>query len=206
MNNQICTGILIRCSAPMTVLTMCRALCQVCCSSYLHLMFLTFLFRYSSVIKKSESVSHPVVVSDSETPWNVARQAPLPMEFSRQEYWICLQCRRHRRLRFHPRVGKIPWRRKWHSSILVWKIPWAEEPGGLRSMGSQNSGTLLKQLSTHTWAKHYYSSFTLHWSSKISHLSSQSSEPWSVWLHNQRSYAHTTPSHIKPESGTTLMS
>ena len=24
-----------------------------------------------------------------------------------------------------------------HSSILVWKIPWAEEPGGLQSMGSQ---------------------------------------------------------------------
>ena len=24
-----------------------------------------------------------------------------------------------------------------HSSILVWEIPWAEEPGGLQSMGSQ---------------------------------------------------------------------
>ena len=24
-----------------------------------------------------------------------------------------------------------------HSSILVWRIPWAEEPGRLRSMGSQ---------------------------------------------------------------------
>ena len=24
-----------------------------------------------------------------------------------------------------------------HSSILAWKIPWTEEPGGLRSMGSQ---------------------------------------------------------------------
>jgi len=23
-----------------------------------------------------------------------------------------------------------------HSSILAWKIPWAEEPGGLQSMGS----------------------------------------------------------------------
>ena len=27
------------------------------------------------------------VVSDSATPWTVARQAPLSMEFSRQEYW-----------------------------------------------------------------------------------------------------------------------
>jgi len=24
-----------------------------------------------------------------------------------------------------------------HSSILAWRIPWAEEPGGLRSMGLQ---------------------------------------------------------------------
>ena len=26
-----------------------------------------------------------------------------------------------------------------HSSILAWEIPWAEEPGGLQSMGSQKS-------------------------------------------------------------------
>ena len=24
-----------------------------------------------------------------------------------------------------------------HSTILAWKIPWMEEPGGLQSMGSQ---------------------------------------------------------------------
>ena len=24
-----------------------------------------------------------------------------------------------------------------HSSILAWEVPWAEEPGGLQSMGSQ---------------------------------------------------------------------
>ena len=47
-------------------------------------------------------------------------------------------------------VGQIPWRRKWpptpvflsgdplekematHSSILVWRISWTEEPGGLQ--------------------------------------------------------------------------
>ena len=27
-----------------------------------------------------------------------------------------------------------------HSSILAWKIPWTEEPGGLQSMGSQRAG------------------------------------------------------------------
>ena len=26
-----------------------------------------------------------------------------------------------------------------HSSILAWEIPWTEEPGGLWSMGSQES-------------------------------------------------------------------
>ena len=28
-----------------------------------------------------------------------------------------------------------------HSSILAWRIPWTEEPGGLQSMGSQRDTT-----------------------------------------------------------------
>ena len=28
-----------------------------------------------------------------------------------------------------------------HSSILAWRSPWTEEPGGLQSMGSQESDT-----------------------------------------------------------------
>ena len=35
-----------------------------------------------------------------------------------------------------------------HSSILAWRIPWTEEPGGLHSMGPQ-SRTQVNQLSTH---------------------------------------------------------
>ena len=27
-----------------------------------------------------------------------------------------------------------------HSSILAWRIPWTEEPGGLQSMGSKRVG------------------------------------------------------------------
>ena len=27
-----------------------------------------------------------------------------------------------------------------HASILAWRIPWTEEPGGLQSMGSQRVG------------------------------------------------------------------
>ena len=38
-----------------------------------------------------------------------------------------------------PWVGKLPPEKEMAtgSSILAWKIPWAEEPGGLQSMGSQ---------------------------------------------------------------------
>ena len=32
-------------------------------------------------------LGHPVVSDSFATPWTVARQAPLPMGFSRQEYW-----------------------------------------------------------------------------------------------------------------------
>ena len=41
-----------------------------------------------------------------------------------------------------------------HSSILVWRILQTEEPGGLRSMGSQRVGHELKRLTllfTSTW-------------------------------------------------------
>ena len=33
-----------------------------------------------------------------------------------------------------------------HSSILAWKIPWTEEPGGLQSIGLQRVG--------HDWHEH----------------------------------------------------
>ena len=39
------------------------------------------------------------------------------------------QCKRHRRLRFDPWVGKVPWRKVWQ-----------EKPGGLQSLGSQRVG------------------------------------------------------------------
>ena len=49
------------------------------------------------------------------------------------------QCRRHRRHGFDPWIRKIPWRRELatHSSILTWRIPWTEKPGGLQPIGSQ---------------------------------------------------------------------
>ena len=50
---------------------------------------------------------------------------------------------RHNRQGFDPWVGKIPWRRAWQHtavSILAWRIPWTEEPGGLESIGLQRVG------------------------------------------------------------------
>ena len=91
------------------------------------------------------------------TPWTIARQAPLSMGFSKQEYWSGLS---FLSLRDLPKPGNKPgspavqetgvqslgWedpREKEmapNSSILAWKIPWTEEPGGLQSMGSQRVG------------------------------------------------------------------
>ena len=54
--------------------------------------------------------------------------------------WIrlLLQCRR---CGFDPWVGKTPLEKEMatHSSILAWRIPWTEEPGGLQSMESQET-------------------------------------------------------------------
>ena len=67
-----------------------------------------------------------------------------------------------------------------HSSILAWRIPWTEEPGGLQIIGLQ-SQTRLKLLSIHDGGSTKFNSFKL--SSNIlykllgSHLSSAC--PWS---------------------------
>ena len=57
---------------------------------------------------------------------------------------IHLQYRRHRRGGFDPWIGKIPLEEETatHSSILVWEIPRAEEPGGLQSVGLQSQTRL----------------------------------------------------------------
>ena len=38
-----------------------------------------------------------------------------------------------------------------HSSILAWRIPWTQEPGGLQSMGSQRAG--------HDWATNHSTAY-----------------------------------------------
>ena len=50
------------------------------------------------------------------------------------------QYRRYMKHGFDPRVGKTPWEKglATHSSILAWRIPQTEEPGGLQSKGLQS--------------------------------------------------------------------
>ena len=49
------------------------------------------------------------------------------------------QCRRHKRCRFNHWVRKIHSKIKCnHSNILIWEIPWTQEPDRLWSMGLQS--------------------------------------------------------------------
>ena len=80
------------------------------------------------------------------------------MGFSRQEYWSGLPCPPPRDLtdlritlgspavqatwvRSLGREDSLEMEMATHSSILAWRIPWMEEPGGLQSMGSKESDT-----------------------------------------------------------------
>ena len=51
---------------------------------------------------------------------------------------VC-QCKRHKRCRFNPWVGKIPWKRAGQPTPVFTpgKIPWTEEPGRLWFIRSQ---------------------------------------------------------------------
>ena len=45
------------------------------------------------------------------------------------------------RIRFLGQEDLLEKEMETHSSILAWRIPWTQEPGRLRSMGSQESDT-----------------------------------------------------------------
>ena len=48
-----------------------------------------------------------------------------------------------------------------HSSFLSWRIPWTEEPDGLRSVGSQKSWALLSPEGIHTHTHTHTHTYTL---------------------------------------------
>ena len=73
---------------------------------------------------------------------------------------------------FNPWVGKIPWRRKWQPSPVFLRIPWTEEPGGLKSMGSQESVTTEhRHTHTHTHKHTQEHLIPLSWIQSYSHSS-----------------------------------
>ena len=51
------------------------------------------------------------------------------------------------RLRLPGQEDPLDWEVATHCSILAWRSPWTEEPGGLQTMGSQESDTT-EQLNT----------------------------------------------------------
>ena len=51
-----------------------------------------------------------------------------------------LPAMRETRVRFLGQEGPLEKEMATHSSILAWRIPWREEPGGQQSMGSQRVG------------------------------------------------------------------
>ena len=76
------------------------------------------------------------------------------------------QCRRHKRCRFHPWVGKIRWRRAWQPTpvFLPGRSPWTEEPGRLQSIGSQR-------------VRHHWSDLAcMHWELKSREI------PADIWV------------------------
>ena len=80
---------------------------------------------------KVKSLSHVWLLA---TPWTAAYQAPLSMGFSRQEYWsgVPLPSPSAEYLWEFPLLS-MEEDMATHSSILAWRISWAEEPGSLYS-------------------------------------------------------------------------
>ena len=74
-------------------------------------------------------------------PWGSPRKR-LPWRFRWQR--IRLQCRRpgFNPWVFNPPEDPLEKGMVSHSSSLVWRIPWTEEPGGLQSLGSQSQTRL----------------------------------------------------------------
>ena len=62
--------------------------------------------------------------------------------------WGCKESDMTKQLSMHTHRPMPP-----HSSTLVWKIPWTEEPGRLQSMGSQRVGHLLSDF---TFTFHFH--------------------------------------------------
>ena len=97
--------------------------------------------------------------------------------------------------RFDSWVGKIPWRTAWqpHSSILAWRIPWTEEPGGLQSIGLQR----LNWLDPCTWNRRVRAATQGMWPNGEGRTSTQnqktSGKAQRVWTRGGKSHDELLP-------------
>ena len=96
-----------------------------------------------------------------------------------------------------------------HTSVLIWRILWTEEPGGLQFVGSQ-SRTQLKRLSTHACGQGPATRgvWCVHWNPRGCNVTSQGGHikgglcpeystkepPWSIshcWIYALERDSHT---------------
>ena len=96
-------------------------------------------------------LSHTDIVLTLSTIYTMARKCGFPAGTRGKE--PACQCRRHKRHRFHPWVGKIPWRRAWQPTpvFLPGESPWTEEPGRLQSIGLQRVGHNWRDWAQEMW-------------------------------------------------------
>ena len=92
------------------------------------------------------------IMSDSATPWTVARQAPLSMGFPRQEYWSGLPC---------PPPGGSSWPRDQSCDsciscpgrqILYHSATWEAWSAGKVMFGDQATDAQLMGMEGHPWS------------------------------------------------------
>ena len=98
------------------------------------------------------------------TPWTITNQAPLSMKFSKQAFWRglpfptqgdilnpgivfpggsvskSLAAMQETLVQFLGQEDPLEKDMITHSSILVWRLPWTEEPDGLQFIGFQRVG------------------------------------------------------------------
>ena len=103
------------------------------CLEYVPLLPHAFSPALAETLSLPESCPWSPRGEDPLCPHHSTRFAQIGCESSRGS---ACQCGRRG---FDPWVGKIPWEKEMaaHSSILAWRIPWTEEPGGPQSMRSQ---------------------------------------------------------------------
>ena len=85
---------------------------------------------------ESHSVAGILFGSESWQNWGLFWSKGLPDGANGKE--AACQFWRQKSCKFGLWVRKTPWRRVWQPPplILAWRIPWTEEPGRLRSIGS----------------------------------------------------------------------